>query len=197
MKAGDLSKALGHYRTARLKDPDNPALDYNVGNVLHLDNKFAEAITEYSKALQGAEDELAQMTHYNMGNTHYRAQDLEKAIRSYVDALLADPEDQDAKHNLEMALRATQQQQQQQEDKEDKGGEDNEKEEEEKKEPDPNDEQEEQQPEEGEEDGPQEGDLTREQAERILNALNEQEKKDRKDMKEAESRTGVRVDKDW
>lgn len=197
MRKGEYAKALRHYQAARLKDPDNRALDYNVGNVLHLDNNFAEALGEYSKALKGADQELAEMTYYNIGNTYYRSQDLEKAVQSYTNALLEDPEDLDAKHNLEMALRVMQEREQQQ-DQKDKGGEDNEKEDEEEKKPDPNEEeQEKQEPQEEEEPRPQEGDLTKEQAERILNALNEQEKRDRKDLKESRSRTGARVEKDW
>ena len=198
LKAGNLEKALRHYEMARLVEPDNPALDYNVGNVLHMGGRFPEAITEYAQALDGSDQKLAEMTHYNSGNTYYRMGDLEKAVSSYVKALLENPQDVDAKHNLEMALKVDQQKQHEQE-QDKKGGEDKEKSQEEEKEPDQKQQDEEEgkgSPEE-EEPRPREGELTREQAERILNALNEQEKEERKELKEARSRTGVRVERDW
>jgi tetratricopeptide (TPR) repeat protein len=198
MRAGDLKSALRHYEMARLRDPDNPALDYNVGNVLHLDTRFDEAVVEYAKVLERSDGNLAQMTHYNVGNTFYRAGDLEKAERSYVNALLENPYDVDAKYNLEMALKAKEEKEQQEE-QEKKGGKD-EKKDEKQKEPDREQEKQEEdkpQAEDEKEPRPREGKLTKDQAERILNALNEQEKKERKDLKEARSRSGVRVEKDW
>jgi tetratricopeptide (TPR) repeat protein len=138
------------------------------------------------------------MTHYNIGNTYYRSGDLEKAAEFYVNALLEDPYDQDAKHNLEMALKAEEEKEQKEEQGKE-GGED-EKESEKQKKPEP-EEKEREEEKSGDEDerepSPREGGLTMEQAERILNALSEQEKKERKDLKETSSRSGVRVEKDW
>jgi len=199
MKAGNLEKALRHYEMARLVEPDNPALDYNVGNVLHRGGRFEEAITEYTQALDGSDTKLAEMTHYNIGNTFYRMGDLERAVRSYVNALLEDPQDLDAKHNLEMALKANQEEKQQDE-QDKKGGDEKQKKEDEQKKPDREQDErkeEKEEPREEREPRPQEGELTEEQAERILNALNEQEKEERKDLKETRSRAGARVEKDW
>lgn len=206
MKAGNFEKALRHYEMAKLRDPDNPALYYNVGNVLHMDNKWQEAIGEYSGVLGKLDKDLEEMTLYNMGNTYYRSGDLEKAIESYVGALLERPDDYDAKHNLEMALEKTEEQQQREQDGEQGGEKKEEKGEEKEEEPREQDQDQEQQ--QDQEKGtqetdqerrpkPQEGELTKEQAERILNALSEQERKERKDLKETERRAGVRVGKDW
>lgn len=47
--------------------------------------------------------ELAQL-HYDRGNAQYRKDDLDQALESYKEAMLADPDDQDAKSNYELVL---------------------------------------------------------------------------------------------
>ncbi len=184
-RKNNFEQALRYYENARLKDPDNPALDYNVGNVYHMDDRFQEAVDEYSKAIPRSQPVLEEITHYNMGNTFYRMGDVNRAVESYINALLENPEDYDAKHNLEMALRMMEQQQQKQQQQKNK----QEKNEEEKEEEDKGEKKEQPQP--------REGELSKEQAERILDALNEQEKKERKEMKKSKARAKVYVEKDW
>jgi tetratricopeptide (TPR) repeat protein len=50
------------------------------------------------------DEELAQHSFFNLGNAAYNGQDLETAVQSYIDALLLNPNDADAKYNLELAL---------------------------------------------------------------------------------------------
>ncbi len=183
----NFEQALRHYENARLKEPDNPALDYNVGNVFHMDNRFQEAVGEYAKAVAASEPVLKEMTQYNMGNTFYRMGDMNSAADSYIKALLENPEDYDAKHNLEMALRMMEQQQQEQQQQD----------EQEKKEEEKEEEKGEDKGEEKEQPQPREGELSKEQAERILEALNEQEKKERKELKKSKAKAKVYVEKDW
>ena len=42
--------------------------------------------------------------HYDQGNAQYRKDDLDQALESYKAAMLADPDDQDAKSNYELVL---------------------------------------------------------------------------------------------
>ena len=188
-KAGDFEEALHHYENARLRDPDNPALDYNVGNVLHADSRFQEATGEYSRTINRSDSGLREVSYYNLGNTFFRMGDVNKAIESYVRALLENPEDYDAKHNLEMALKMLEQQQQKQE--KEKRGESEQEEKEEQQPEERKEEEEEKQPE------PKEGEMSKEQAERILNALEAQEKKERKELEKSKAKAKVYVEKDW
>ena len=191
-RKNNFEQALKHYENARLRAPDNPALDYNIGNVFHMDNRFQEAVDEYSKAIPRSQPVLKEMTNYNMGNTFYRMGDMNRAIESYINALLENPDDHDAKHNVEMALRMIEQQKQKQQQRQDK----QEKKEEEKEEQ-QREEKEEGKSEEREQPQPKEGELSKEQAERILDALNEQERKERKELKKPKTRAKVSVEKDW
>ena len=52
--------------------------------------------------------------HFNLGNTFYQQENWAEAIEAYQQALRLNPDDIDAKNNLEMALKQQEQQRQQQ-----------------------------------------------------------------------------------
>jgi len=108
--------ALGAYELAQGRQPELAEPFYNAANALYREGNFGDAIAQIQQALLNVEDEeLAQNSFYNMGNAAYNGQDLESAIQSYIDALLINPEDADAKYNLELALQQQEQEQQEQE----------------------------------------------------------------------------------
>ncbi len=195
---GRFDQALRHYENARLEEPDNPAIEYNIGNVLHRLERLEEASAEYSKVIAKSDPDLKEMASYNMGNNYYVMGDLERAIESYTDALLEDPTDYDAKHNLEMALRRDREQKQ----NEDKGkeGEQQEKEKREKEreqEEEKEEEKSERPDQEKKEQRPKQGEMSEEEARRILSALAEQEKEERKDLLAGKSSRSAYAEKDW
>jgi len=115
---GRLDEALNQYLTARVERPDAPEVDYNIGNVLHQKGVYDTALAIYQSALGGLDGPLVPDTYYNMGNTLYRQGEFQSAIEAYKRALIANPDDQDAKFNLELAweqMQADSSQQQQQE----------------------------------------------------------------------------------
>lgn len=108
--------ALGAYQLAQNRQPELAEPFYNAANALYRQGSFGDAIAQIQQALLNAQDdELAQHSFFNLGNAAYNGQDLETAVQSYIDALLLNPNDADAKHNLELALQQQQQEQQQQE----------------------------------------------------------------------------------
>ena len=108
--------ALAAYQTAQIEDPELAEPYYNAANALYRQGAYEAALEQMNMALSFAEQEtLAQAGYFNLGNTSYNAQDLESAIASYRQALLINPDDQDAKYNLELALQQQQQQQNEQE----------------------------------------------------------------------------------
>ncbi|MBI4720151.1 MAG: VWA domain-containing protein [Chitinivibrionia bacterium] len=117
-KAGAFDKALVLYREALGDSTEQPrggeGVLYNEGNTLHMLGKYREAMDRFQRSA-GAEDSLlAGSVLYNRGNTLMKTGDLQGAVASYVQALRDLPDDPDVLHNLEMALRAIQQQQEQQ-----------------------------------------------------------------------------------
>ncbi len=112
---GDAREA---YDRALKTMPDRPELDYNSGNTLYREERFAEAGARYDDALPDAERLLARDTAFNSGNAQLEADNLEAAIEMYKQALRLDPYDQDAKHNLELALKELEERQQEEQDQE-------------------------------------------------------------------------------
>lgn len=113
-ESGDLVTAGEAYRNAQVEGPDVPEPYYNAGNVYYRQEDYENALLQAYQALRNADESVAQSAFYNIGNVQFNTQDYEAAIESYKEALRINPNDIDAKHNLELALRQLQQQQQQQ-----------------------------------------------------------------------------------
>ena len=60
---------------------------------------------------ESGDPDLISQAWYNVGNAFYRQEDLQQSLDAYKQALRIDPDDQDAKHNLEVALLEQEQQQ--------------------------------------------------------------------------------------
>ena len=113
-KAGDNKKALEYYHSAETELPESPELEYNIAGALHRDGGFEEAVEKYSKALNSTDINIEAQAHYNLGNTLFRMEDYQKAIPSYQKSLEINPDDMDAKFNLELARRKLKEQMEQQ-----------------------------------------------------------------------------------
>ena len=126
---GKYKTALQEYKELLKKNPEDARLAYNAGNSAYMAGKYEEAADLYLKAISNAKDTKFQgKACYNYGNTLYRLgeqeDDLNKkidywkqAIVQYETALKFNPQDADAKFNLELVkkkLEELQKQQQQQ-----------------------------------------------------------------------------------
>ena len=106
--------ALQAYNQAQVKSPELAEPYYNAANTLYRQGNYEEALKQLDKALQvGQSDALAENAHFNAGNAAYNGENWEAAVADYTAALLRNPNDQDAKVNLELALQKQQEQQQQ------------------------------------------------------------------------------------
>ncbi len=207
-------RALKYYRDAEIEKPESPQLSYNIGNVNYHQEKYEDALEKYYGALSVDEPEYQSATYYNMGNALYRAGKYPEAIQSYQKCLDINPDDEDAKYNLEFvrkkmkemldkeAQRQQKQQQQQQEQQTDQKNQEQEQQEQQQNEQqqqapsEQQQEQQEQQEQSQEQMQPKEG-MTEEDAERILNALKDDEKDILKKQKRSPQSRGKRGGKDW
>ncbi len=108
-------EALEQYQNAQVENPELAEPYYNAANAFYREGQYEQALAQMQQALLYADEELAQHSYFNLGNSLFNAQDLGTAVQSYIQALLLNPHDADAKYNLELALNQQQQQQEQQE----------------------------------------------------------------------------------
>jgi len=107
--------ALKKYTDAQASRPDASELHYNIGNVLFRKKEYDKAVEEYLRAQAAANPALSEAATFNRGNALMLQGRPEDAVKAYVQALRARPDDGDAKRNLELALRQQQQNKQDQE----------------------------------------------------------------------------------
>ena len=100
----DLAAALDTYRGAQVRAPESGEPYYNAGNVLYRMEEYQESLQEYDESLKYAESELRSRGFFNRGNAEFRSQQYAQAIEAYKEVLRMNPDDIDAKHNLELAL---------------------------------------------------------------------------------------------
>lgn len=101
--------ALASYRRAGESLPEDAAVNYNIANALHRLGRLEEAVASAAQARGYAEatgdGATAERALFTLGNTYFRQADLEAARDAYRAALRLDPEDLDAKANLELVIR--------------------------------------------------------------------------------------------
>lgn len=105
--------ALRSYTEAQVAAPESPELHYDIGNVLFRQGNFDGAEEEFRRALLSAPPSLVPDAAYNLGNALYAKKEYKDAVQAYRRTLEKRPADQEAKRNLELALRALRQEQQQ------------------------------------------------------------------------------------
>ena len=204
-------KAEVEYRRALDVNPQSMEAMYNLGNSLLAQQKAEEAMKQYQAAASlipaggrniavADEDKmkLAQIYH-NMGVLLQSSQQLDACIEAYKSALRNNPRDHETRYNLTLAMKQRQQQQQEQQQNQDQQNQDQQKEEEKQEQEQQNQQEQEQQEQQEQQQQPQEQqDMSKENAEQMLNAIMQDEKeiqeKVQKAMQEVQPR---RFEKDW
>lgn len=80
----------------------NNSLDlFSAGNTAYQSEKYFDALQIYDSLLSMNYESVA--LYYNLGNTHYKQENLGKAILFYERAALLDPNDEDVQNNLRLA----------------------------------------------------------------------------------------------
>jgi Ca-activated chloride channel family protein len=111
-RTGKSRDAVGPADTALRLAPADPLVQYNAGTA-HLGAGFGHARKAagiLEKAAKGAGADLAPAAHYNLGNARLAMGDAAGAVQAYKQVLRAEPGNQNAKFNLELALREEQKQ---------------------------------------------------------------------------------------
>lgn len=190
------TEAEVNYRRALDKNDQSFEAHYNLGDALFRQEKYPEALEQYTKAEQilksdaktrkGHSDNRLAATYHNMGNALYAQQQYDKAVAAYQQSLRLNPKDNDTRYNLVKAMQQLQQQEQQQEQQEQQQEQQQQEQQEQQ--------QQEQQQEQQEQD--QQNEMDKETAEQILQALEQDEQETQEKLQRQQGKKR-RVEKEW
>ena len=198
------------YRKAIDKNKQSPDAVFNIGDALYKQNKFDEAGKQFIESANQNDNKLKKSAGlFNLGNSMLKANKLQESIDAYKNSLKLRPDSKEAKYNLSYAqdlLKKQQQQQKQQQDKDkqdqnkDKNKKDQKKDQKDQKDKN-NDQQNDQkkdQDQKQQQQQPQKGEISKEDAQRLLNSLDNDEKNVQEKVKLAKAnKAKIRTVKNW
>jgi tetratricopeptide (TPR) repeat protein len=170
------------YKKALDKAPENPVANYNMGNSEFRGNEFGDAEKSYEASIShSAEKSMTEKGYYNMGVAQIKQKQLEQSIDSWKTALKLDPNDQEARENLQKALLELKMKQPPPPPKENQKDKEKEKKDQNK----------------NEQPKPQQSKLTKQQVDQLLRALEQKEKDVQDKMNQSKVKSLSQPEKDW
>lgn len=193
---------------------------FNLGNSLYLQDKYQEADSQYFDiASRAKNDSLKEASYYNLGNSFYKSEQYDGAVQAYKQALRINPDDEDARYNLAMAQKKLkdsegqnggqnqdQQNQNQQNQNQQNQNQQNQNQQNQQQQNQDEQQGQEQQQQQGKQDEQQDGEqqeaqqmnISKDDAERMLEALKNNEQKTLQKVQESKTKgQKVKIDKDW
>lgn len=204
---GDFKQSLELYRQAGAEIPEAAGLEYNKGTAHYQLGDFDQALKSFEKATLTDNQELAAGAHYNSGNTYFERQDFQHAVEQYKNALRKSPDDSEARRNLEIALRNLKEQEQKQDEdsEQDQDKQDDQQQDKQQNKEDDQDKKEDQHEQQNQESEPKPDSsqsppeqkpsqsnpyqMSKEDAERLLNSLKDEERKHQKNKRMVSAKT--------
>ena len=192
-------KAEVDYRKALEVNPKSTDAMFNLANALLMQQKAKEAMEQYQSVskIEKDKEKLAQIYH-NMGVILQSSKQLPQCIEAYKESLRNNPKDDETRYNLALAQKQLKdqqqdqqnqdQQQQQQEQKEDKQDQNKDQQEQEQKEQQQQNQQQQQQ---------NKNEMSKENAQQLLNAVMQDEKNVQDKVKKQIQIQGKKLEKDW
>jgi tetratricopeptide (TPR) repeat protein len=191
------TEAEVNYRKALEKEGALVQGHFNLGNALHQQGKFDDAVREFGAALEQADrPETRAYARYNIGNSLLRQEKYQDAVGSYVEALKLNPADADAKYNLSYALEKLRQppQPQQKKNQQDKKNQDKQKQQQQQDQQQPQQKKDNQQ--QPQQSPQRQQAMSKPEAQRILDVLKNSERDVQKKLR-ARQAVRAKTDKDW
>ena len=167
---------------------------FNLGDAYYKQGKYKEAGEQFEmlSAKKSSDDTLSKVFH-NLGNSYLKQKEYEKSINAYKNALKKNSDDEETRYNLAYSQRMLKQQQEQQKQQQQKKDQDKKDQDKDKKNDKNKDQKKDQQKQEQ-----QKQEVSKEDAQRLLQAMNNDEKKLRDKMNEKKVKVGKsQIEKDW
>jgi hypothetical protein len=193
------SEAEISYRRAVDKNKGSADAIFNIGDALYKQNKFDDAGKQFVDNHYLIEDkEKKSASLYNLGNSLLMANKVQESIEAYKGSLKLDPSNMEAKYNLAYAQDLLKQQQQKNQEQQDQNKNDQNKDQNEKQDNKKQDQNKDQNKEQQQQPQEQQQKISKEDAQRLLNALANDEKNVQEKVKLAKAmKAKVRTVKNW
>jgi len=199
------NKAEIEYLKALEKKPDDAKWNFNLADALYKQKKFDQSAEKFQEIADKTTDktEKSRALH-NLGNSYLMKNKLDESIAAYKDALRNNPKDLETKYNLLYAMNMKKKQQDQQKKDQDKNK-DKDKDKDKNKDQDKKDQKKDQdkknkdQQNKDQQQQPQQNKISKQNAEQMLQALENNEKKIQDKVKkiQAMKAESKKVEKDW
>ena len=99
------SDAEVDFRKVVESSPKNFEAMFNLGTSYYKQEKYDDAIKTFSGSIESAKDDKSRAkVYHNIGNSLLKSNKIEESIEAYKNALKFNPDDQDTKYNLSYAL---------------------------------------------------------------------------------------------
>lgn len=193
-------KAEVEYRKALDANPGSTEAMYNLGNALLMQQKAQDAMKQYEAALRIEKNKakLAKIYH-NAGVILQAGKQYSQCIEAYKQSLRNNPNDDETRYNLALAQKMLkdQQQQQQNQNQQNKDKQENKKDEQEQQQKKEQEQQKQKQDSQQQQQQQQQNQMSKENAEQLLNAVMQDEKDVQEKVKKQLQMRGKKYDKDW
>ena len=200
------------FRKVVESSPKSYEASFNLGNTYYKQEKYDDAIKSYQSAFENAKDnESRAKVFHNVGNSLLKSNKIEESVEAYKNALKFNPNDQDTKYNLSYALELLKNKDKNKQDKNDQNKNDqnkqnqqqqqNQNQDQQNKDQNKQDQQQQPKNQEAEQDNTKqqqskEQKISKEEAQRILDALKNNEKDLQKQLRKVKAKVR-KTDKDW
>lgn len=207
------SDAEAEYRKALEIDPSSRVAQMDLGNAYYKQQRFDEAHRVYNSTVTTAKNPADQsMAYYDLGNALFRSNKLPESIEAYKQALRLNPSDEDARYNYLLAKdrlkqqqnnnqrsgqnKQNQNQQNQQNQQQQNQNQQDQQKDQQQQQPQPQQSKQDQTKQQQSQAQQQKNQMPKEEADRILEALRNNEKEIQKQLRKRQA-ARVRVEKDW
>lgn len=181
---GKYKEAEIDYRKALNKVPGSAKATYNLGNSLYKQQNYQESANSYLKLTQDPKNAKLSQAWHNLGNSYLQTQKYNESIDAYKKALRVNPKDEDTRYNLAYAMAKLQEQKN--------------KNKQDKKDQKQQQQKQQQQQQQQKEQQKQNSKMSKQDAERMLNALNNNEKRTMDKVKKQQAMpANSQPEKDW
>ena len=203
------NKAEIEYRKALEKKPEDAKWNYNLANSLYKQKKVEESAEKYREIADRTVDKVEKSRAlHNLGNSLLMNNKLDESIEAYKQALRNNPGDLETKYNLLYAMNMKKKQQQQQKNKDKNKDQNKDKNKDQNKDQDKKQDQknkdqqnqnQDQKQNQNQQQQPQQSKISKQNAEQMLQALENNEKKTQDKVKKIQAlkAKSKKVEKDW